>query len=340
MISNNKFKINNLKTVIIFGATPNYKEIISINNKLKLETILVTSSFQKKTFYKNINKSLKLIICDKIDNNFKKKINSVCNIENTLFFVVSAMNVFKKKEIKFFKDNLINFFPSRLPYDAGRGGFSWHIMRSDKIYNQVIHMVDDGINTGAIIFEDKKIFPKSCDTPYDYEIFKLKEMNNFYEEFVRKILKKENFLLKYQSNNIGRYNPPLNTLKDGYINWNMSSFNLYNFIRAFDDPHIGASTFLNEGKFGKLFLKSVHLHGGEASSSHPYLAGVVSRHDKKWIVVNTIDSYTLLVEKILNIKGENIIKFINPGHRFFTPSNFLELSKSKNTIYTTKGIKK
>ena len=79
-------------------------------------------------------------------------------------------------------------------------------------------------------------------------------MNIFYEEFVRKILKKENFfLLKYQSNNIGRYNPPLNTLKDGYINWNMSSFNLYNFIRAFDDPHIGASTFLNEGKFGKLF---------------------------------------------------------------------------------------
>ena len=42
------------------------------------------------------------------------------------------------------------------------------------------------------------------------KIFKLKEMNIFYEEFVRKILK-ENFLLKYQSNNIGRYNPPLNT---------------------------------------------------------------------------------------------------------------------------------
>ena len=70
------------------------------------------------------------------------------------------MNVFKKKELKFFKENLINFFPSRLPYDAGRGGFSWHIMRSDKIYNQVIHMVDDGINTGAIIFEDKKNISK------------------------------------------------------------------------------------------------------------------------------------------------------------------------------------
>jgi methionyl-tRNA formyltransferase len=250
------------------------------------------------------------------------------------------MNIFRKEEIVFFKENLINFFPSRLPYDAGRGGFSWHIMRSDKIYNQVMHILDEGINTGPIIFEGKKIFPNSCTTPQDYEIFKLKEMNFFYEKFVKKILKKENFLLKFQSDNIGRYNPSLNSLKDGFIDWNMPSFHLYNFIRAFDDPHIGATTFLNTKKFGKVFLKSVHLHGGEASSSHPYLAGVISRHDDKWIVVNTNDNFTLLVEKILNNKGENILKYIETGQRFFTPSRYLELSKFKNTVYTTKGVKK
>ena len=340
MILNNKFYINNLKTVVIFGGTPNYKDLVAINNKFALKTILITSSVQKNKFYKNIPKNLKLLICDKIDKNFKKKISDNCKIENTLFLVVSAMNIFRKEEIVFFKENLINFFPSRLPYDAGRGGFSWHIMRSDKIYNQVMHILDEGINTGPIIFEGKKIFPNSCTTPQDYEIFKLKEMNFFYEKFVKKILKKENFLLKFQSDNIGRYNPSLNSLKDGFIDWNMPSFHLYNFIRAFDDPHIGATTFLNTKKFGKVFLKSVHLHGGEASSSHPYLAGVISRHDDKWIVVNTNDNFTLLVEKILNNKGENILKYIETGQRFFTPSRYLEFSKFKNTVYTTKGIKK
>jgi methionyl-tRNA formyltransferase len=340
MILNNKFSINNLKTVVIFGGTPNYKDLITINNKLGLKTILVTSSVQKNKFYKEIDKNLKLLICDKIDKNFKKKLNQNCKIEDTLFLVVSAMNIFNKKEIFFFKENMINFFPSRLPYDAGRGGFSWHIMRSDKIYNQVMHILDEGINTGPIIFESKTIFPNSCNTPLEYEVFKLKEMNIFYEKFIKKILKKENFLLKFQSKNVGRYNPPLNSLKDGFIDWSLPSFHLYNFIRAFDDPHIGASTFLNEKKFGKVFLKSVHLHGGEASSSHPYLAGVVSRHDGKWIVVNTNDNFTLLIEKILNNKGQNILKFIKTGQRFFTPTKFLELSKSNSTIYTTKGIKK
>ena len=72
MILNNKFSINNLKTVVIFGGTPNYKELIKINNKLNLKTILVTSSVQKNKFYKKIDKNLKLLICDKIDKNFKK----------------------------------------------------------------------------------------------------------------------------------------------------------------------------------------------------------------------------------------------------------------------------
>ena len=48
---------------------------------------------------------------------------------------------------------------------------------------------------------------------------------------------------------IGRFNPSLNTLKNGFIDWNMESYDLYNFINAFDDPHNGASTFINKKGF-------------------------------------------------------------------------------------------
>ena len=55
----------------------------------------------------------------------------------------------------------------------------------------------------------------------------------------------------------------------------MDSYDLFNFINAFDEPYKGASTFLNNGNFGKLYLKKVHLHGGD-SSNHPFMSGIVS----------------------------------------------------------------
>ena len=36
---------------------------------------------------------------------------------------------------------------------------------------------------------------------------------------------------------------------------NSFSYDLINFINAFDDPFKGASTYLNNGNFGKLFIK-------------------------------------------------------------------------------------
>ena len=65
---------------------------------------------------------------------------------------------------------------------------------------------------------------------------------------------------------------------------------------------IRASTFLNNGNFGKLYLKKVHLHGGD-SSNHPYMSGIVSRHDKNWIVVSTKSKHMLLIEEVLDKKG-------------------------------------
>ena len=61
---------------------------------------------------------------------------------------------------------------------------------------------------------------------------------------------------------------------------------LYNFINSFDEPYSVSMSLLNRGDFGTIHLKSVHLHGGD-SSNHPYMSGIVSRHDRDWIVVST-----------------------------------------------------
>ena len=147
------------------------------------------------------------------------------------------------------------------------------------------------------------------------------------------------FYLKTQPNYLGRYNPRLNTEIDGLINWDLDSYDLFNFINAFDDPYKGASTYLNNGKLGKLYIKKVHLHGGD-SSNHPYMSGIVSRHDKKWIVVSTKSKHMLLIEEILDTNGRNVIKLIKPGDRFNTPSAEIENSKKRRKVYNSKGLKK
>ena len=335
MIVENKFFVNNLKTIVFLGQSDRFEELLEINKKLKLKTIIITSDHQAKLIKKEINFS----VFNNLDNDFKKFINEQTSIEETLFVSLGARYIFKKDTIiNFFKNNLINFHETRLPYDAGGGGFSWKIMREDRINNQLCHVIDEGLDAGPIIYTKLSLFPKYCSIPIDFDNYNLKKFLKFYSEFLEKLLSGHKFDLKPQINYLGRYNPRLDAETDGLIDWNLSSYDLINFINAFDEPYKGASAYLNNGNFGKLYLKNVHLHGGD-SSNHPFMSGIVSRHDGDWIVVSTKSKHMLLIEMVLNTDGENILNKIKVGDRFFTPLEELNFSKKNRTTYTSKGKK-
>ena len=70
----------------------------------------------------------------KINNDFKKLINKICDPKKTLFISYSSRWIFNKDDIKnIFTGNIINFHNSRLPLDAGGGGYTWRIMKNDRI---------------------------------------------------------------------------------------------------------------------------------------------------------------------------------------------------------------
>ena len=335
MINNNKFFIEKLNSVVFLGGGHIFSELIEINNSLKLNTLVITTSHQSKL----IDKKIDYKIFDKLDDKFKKFINKNVKVKNTIFVSLGARYIFKKDTIEnFFSNNLVNFHGTRLPLDTGGGGFSWKIMREDRIDNQLVHVVNEGLDTGPIINNSLSLFPKTCQIPIDFEIYRLKKFIEFYTKFLKEVQNGKYFDLKSQVDYLGRYNPRLNTETDGLINWDMDSYDLFNFINAFDEPYKGASTFLNNGNFGKLYLKKVHLHGGD-SSNHPYMSGMVSRHDKNWIVVSTKSKHMILIEKVLDKKGNNIISKIKVGDRFYTPYKELEKSKKIRTMYNSKGLK-
>lgn len=335
MIKENKFFLDKIDKVVIFGQSDTFPELIKINKKLGIETIIITSQHQSKLMDK---KKTNYLIFNKIDEKFKKFIKKKTNIQNTLFIGLGPRYIFKKETIKFFEKNFINIHNARLPFDKGGGGYSWSIMREDKIDNQCIHIMDEDIDGGAIIYNKLSIFPKSCVTPQDYYQYNFNQSIRFYSDFINKLKNKHKFQLTTQIKYLSRYNPRLFTELDGLINWNFKSYDLINFINAFDEPYKGASTYLNNGNFGKLYLKKVHLHGGD-TPNHPYMAGIVSRHDKDWIVVCTSSKHMLLIEEVLDQSGNNIIEKIKVGDRFFSPQSELDLAKKKRVYFNSRGKK-
>ena len=336
MILNNQFYIDNLKTIVFLGASKQLKELMEINDSFGIKTIAVTGSDQARI----IDKSIKVNIFDNLNDNFKRLINKKCKIENTLFASLGARYIFKKNTIEnFLLNNLVNFHGTRLPLDAGGGRISWAIMREDRINNQSVNLITEKIDSGPIIDNKSSLYPPSCKIPLDLQKYDDEKFLNFYKKFIQQIIKGTKFELKHQMNYLGRYNPRLNTNINGLIDWSLNSYDLINFINTFDDPYRGASTYLNNGNYGKLFLKKCQLHGGD-SSNHPFMTGIVTRHDTDWIVVSTTGKHMLLIEEVFDTKGKNILTMIKSGDRFFTPMNELENAKNNRIIYSSKGIKK
>ena len=212
MIQNNQFYIKNLKKIVFFGESKKLKELIDINDSYDLKSIVISSSHQAKL----IKKEIKVNIFDNLNDKFKKFIKKNVTVENTLFISLGARYIFKKDTIEnFFLHNLVNFHDARLPLDAGGGGFSWKIMREDRIDNQLVHIIDEGLDTGPVIDNDLSLFPSNCIIPQDFENYKLEKFIKFYQKFIEKVKKGNKFLLKPQVDYFGRYNPRLNTEKNG-----------------------------------------------------------------------------------------------------------------------------
>ena len=67
------------------------------------------------------------------------------------------------------------------------------------------------------------------------------------------------------------------------------------------------------------------------------MKGLVTRNQKKWIIVATSDKNSLIIEKVIDVNGKNILDKIRPGDRFNTPQKYLENSFTERVKYTTKG---
>lgn len=332
MIKSNSFYIKNLKNVVFIGEHGSLKELVKINKSLKLNTKIITSKDQSNSIK---NQKLDFKIFNSLNKSFQNFIKKQFKIDETLFLSIRSRWIFKKNDIeKFFKNNLINYHPSRLPIYSGGADVSWRIMTGDRIDCQVFHIVDKNIDTGSIIIYKNSVLPENYIKPKHLIDYSNKKIIDLYKEFITEIKKKKKFKLQKQNDYLSKYHPRLYTKINGWIDWSFNSEKLIRFINAFETPYQGASTTY---KNKRVFLKDVQIHGGEISN-HPYMSGLITRKEKDWIIVSTSDENFLIIKSVVNEKGKNIISQTKVGNRFITSNSDILKSKKFRPQIGPRGL--
>jgi len=246
---------------------------------------------------------------------------------------------FSRTIIDRFHGRLVDLMGIRLPQYRGGAHYSWQILRKNRIgacHLQLINeeMVQGKFDSGEIIRSKEYMFPDAAMKPKDYFATALREELAFLQEFVEDLEKGVTFSKMPIPENFSMFFPRLYTPKHGWIDWSWGTEDIALFVRAFDDPYAGASTYLGRQM---VRIKDVRVEYGDGPF-HPFQAGLIYRKTNNAIFVATKDG-TLIIRQILNVDGDSIFKEVKVGERLFTPSKKLEEAITFSAEYDTDGIK-
>ena len=313
----------NIKTYI-FAVTRHLEEVIDIENSLTLKAALEREGIP---FYhtKDINDSPEL--------------KSVVS-KDTIGIGVGEAYTFNKETIELFKGRLFDFMVIRLPQYRGGAHFTWQILRRDRIGCWNIQLINEEMipgvyDSGEILRTREYTIPQWARIPQDYFKIANEEALRLFIEFMDEIQEGKEFELNRLEENISSYFPRLYTLKHGFINWSWDTDDIDAFVCAFGDPYAGASTFLNEKR---VFLKRCQTEYGEGRFP-PFMSGLVYRIFNESVFIATKDG-ALIVRSVMDEKGNNIVKELKVGQRFYTPHKYLEEAMLFNAEYDTEGLMK
>ena len=125
----------------------------------------------------------------------------------------------------------INLHPSLLPYGRGKHGYFWSIVEN-KPFGVSIHYIDDGIDTGPVLFQSK-INVSFTDTGESLYRKSSKEVIKLFKENYNRIISL-NFSIKKQNNKIAtsHFAYEIDDKSNVDLNQKYKALDLINLIRA------------------------------------------------------------------------------------------------------------
>lgn len=219
---------------------------------LALQKILIDESLEvkfvvprldtKDTTLRDISQTNNIPYLEGIKINSEDFYKTAVDLQCDLFVSMSYNQIFRQRIANLPPLKTINCHAGKLPFYRGRNILNWVLINDEKEFGITVHYVDDGIDTGDIVLQrsfpitDNDTYKTLLDTAYTscaevlYDAIKLIQQGNI--KSVKQV----------DIHPVGFY-CGIRKEGDEIINWNQTSRELFNFIRAISKPGPVARSF-------------------------------------------------------------------------------------------------
>jgi methionyl-tRNA formyltransferase len=234
-------------------------------------------------------------------------------------------------------EGVLNIHGTALPIDRGGTVVSWFILNKKRLGNAIIHKMSPMPDAGPIVISQEFIYPVSCQLPKDY----LAIYNENQEKLVTHLCLQWNEGLidisktSEQPHYLSTYWPRLKADLNAWINWSWTGNDIELFVRAFDEPYLGALTTWR-GK--QVHLKKCFFQ--QDTHFHPFQFGLIFRvrkADELHYLAIAVEGGTLYCEDCKDENGNSLMNKIKEGDRLQTKENKL-FEAQKRTVKTKQGL--
>ncbi len=259
-----------------------------IDNEIEIEFICVRYDTQDLVL-KELSEKYGIDYLKYANINSKEFVDKVSTYDCDLFVSMSFNQIFKEEIINLPRLKTINCHAGMLPFYRGRNILNWALINDEKGFGITVHYMDEGIDTGDIILQ--RSFPITDIDDYStlLNLSYSECANILYDSIV--LFKSGIPLSKKQVDvhPVGFYCSQRKT-GDEDLNWNQSSRDIFNFVRAICEPGPRARSFLNG--FEMKINKIEYIHD---APTYKCKIGVILQKNKIGFLVKTSDSFVRVV---------------------------------------------
>ncbi len=207
-----------------------------------------------------------------------------------LIVSMSFNQIFKRTIINVPRLKTINCHAGKLPFYRGRNILNWALINDEKEFGITVHYVDEGIDTGDIILQ--KTYEISDDDNYSTLLERAYTgcADVLYEGIKLIQNGKVNPIKQDDIDPVGTY-CGMRIQGDELLDWNQTSREIFNFVRAVCKPGPMAQTFFDG--IPVAINKVSMIDGAHTYKGTP--GQIIGKSDNGWIV-KTVDTMIEIVE--------------------------------------------
>ena len=224
------------------------------------------------------------------DVNADSFLNKISLHECDIFVSMSFDQILRKRFYSFPRLGTINCHAGKLPYYRGRNILNWALINDEIEFGITVHYIDDGVDTGDIVLQrtysisDSDDYASLLATAYS-------ECPLVLYEAIQLI--KSGKSARLPQNSVHPFGTIYSQRKQGdeIIDWNWTSREVFNFVRALSHPGPLAQTKL---KNTKVYIAKVEFL--PEAPLYKCIPGAILARDNVGFLVKTGDSYVRIVE--------------------------------------------